>query len=57
MYITTETIITFDPVKEQDAILRFTSDNDMSKWMEHPSTVGLTFRHKETYKVDWKDET
>ena len=57
MYITTEVIITFDPVKERDAISKFMSDNDMSKWTEHPCTVGITFKKKESFSMYMRGET
>lgn len=57
MYITTDVIVTFDPVKEYEAILRFQADNDMSKWQVYDSTVGITFRHKETVSAEMRGET
>ncbi len=56
MYVTTEVIVTFDPVKEHEAILRFQEDNDMSKWRVYDSTVGITFRRKETVSADMRGE-
>ena len=56
MYITTEVIITFDPIKECDAISKFMADNDMSKWTEYPCTVGITFKKKDSFSVDMRGD-
>lgn len=56
MYITTEVIITFDPIKERDAISKFMADNDMGKWVAYPCTVGITFKHKESFSVEMRGE-
>lgn len=57
MFITTEVVITFDPIKERDEISRFMADNDMSQWTEHSCTVGITFKKKESFSVDMRGET
>ena len=57
MYITTEVIITFDPIKEAEAIRKFQSENDMSEWQYSDCTVGITFKRKQTIKADMRGET
>ena len=57
MYITTEVIITFDPVKERDAISKFMADNDMGKWAYSYCTVGISFKRKQAVSVDMRGET
>lgn len=51
MYITTEVIITFEPIKEADAIRKFQAENDMSEWQYSDCTVGITFKRKQTIKA------
>lgn len=57
MYITTEVIITFDPIKEDEAIRRFQAENDMSEWQYSDCTVGISYKRKQTIKVDMRGET
>ena len=54
MYITTEVIITFDPIKEDEAIRIFQAENDMSEWQYSDCTDGISFKRKQTIKVDMR---
>lgn len=48
MWITTKTTITFHPTDEYEDIQRFMQNNDLSKWKEYPSTVGISFVNEQT---------
>ena len=54
MWITTKTIITFDPIKEYERIKNFMNGNNMDEWREYPSTVGTTFVNERTYFIEEK---
>lgn len=54
MFITTEVIITFDPIEEAPAIRKFQAENDMSEWQCSDCTVGITFKRKQTIKADMR---
>ena len=56
MFITTEVIITFEPIKEADAIRKFQAENDMSEWQYSDCTVGITFKWKQTIKADMRGD-
>lgn len=56
MWITTKTIITFDPVTEYERIKQFMKGNNMNEWQEYPSTVGTTFVNEQTYFIEEKEE-
>lgn len=56
MWITTKTIVTFHPTKEYEEIQRFMENNDMGKWKEYPSTVGITFVNDQTYFIGEKEK-
>lgn len=49
MIITVKTTISFDPIKEQDAIKRFIEDNDMSEWGKNETTLMTSFTTTNTY--------
>lgn len=56
MYLTNKTIITFIPIKEDHLIKKFMEDNDMTKWTEHTSTVGITFVKEDRYCIGVRGE-
>lgn len=56
MWITTKTIITFDPIKECERIKQFMKKNNMNEWREYPSTVSTTFVNERTYFIEEKEE-
>lgn len=56
MYLINKTTITFAPGKEDHLIKRFTADNNMAKWTEHTSTVGITFVREDIYVIDMRGE-
>lgn len=56
MWITTKTTITFHPTDEYEDIQRFMRSNDMSKWKEYPSTVGISFVNEQTFFCGKKEE-
>ena len=43
MMITNKTIISFDPVKEHDAMVQFERDNDMRDWVKVESTAATVY--------------
>lgn len=56
MFLTTEVIITFDPIKEAEAIRKFQAENDMSEWQYNECTVGISFKRKQTVMVEMRGE-
>ena len=51
MFITTKTIVSFDPVKEYEQIQTFKEQNKMDEWRKYESTVSTTFIREETVEV------
>lgn len=49
MIITVKTTISFDTIKEQDAIKRFLEDFDIKEWAKNETTLMTTFTTSTTY--------
>ena len=49
MVITVKTTISFDNIKEQDALKRFIEDNDLNEWSENETTLMTSFTTTNTY--------
>ena len=55
MYLTNKTIITFILPDEAEAHKNFNETNDMSKWVAHEASQGITYVREDRYVIDvWK---
>lgn len=48
MTVTLVKKVTFDPVTEYQYMLAWMQENDMTEWVKHESTTGITFVHETT---------
>lgn len=48
MTITLVKRVTFDPVTEYQSMLAWIEENDMTGWVKHESTIGITFVNETT---------
>lgn len=55
MFITIKTIISFDPLKEYDAMMRFIHQHDMTEWGKSDSTCNTIFMKTEHYKMEGEE--
>lgn len=54
MYLTNRTTITFNLPDEYEAQNKFIETNDMSEWVEHESSLGITYVHEDRYIADMR---
>lgn len=54
MFLKNITAITFDPVKEKHIMEKFMEENDMTEWVEHQATVGITFTRTVNYMLGYE---
>ena len=52
MYLTSKTIITFVLPDEAKAYKTFSEANDMSKWVAHEASQGITYVREDRYVID-----
>lgn len=55
MYLTNKTTITFNLPDEYEAQIKFIETNDMSKWVAHKGSRGITYVHEDRYIADMRE--
>ena len=52
MYLTNKTIITFVLPDGAEAQINFIETNDLSKWIAHEASQGITYVREDRYAID-----
>ena len=56
MMISTQTIVSFHLPEEAEEEKIFCQTNDMSKWQMFPTTIAISYVHKQTFFTNIKGE-